>query len=74
MRQYPTWLGVDGTAYAIVSAKDVAASEARWWIDVLPEQGDYVCGPSSPSRLHMLPAKKCVAGDNEMPTRAFVCR
>lgn len=54
-----TWNGADGTEYKIVFAREVRHDQPRWWIDSPNvEEGDTMCGPATPARLHLIPASK----------------
>lgn len=57
MRRGDTWIGIDGTAYVVVSVKEVAEEEPRWWIDYREVQmrAVHYSGPESPQELHHLP-------------------
>ena len=60
-----TWTGIDGTVYRIVSAVAVKANQPRWWLDIVPDDGDILAGPIKPSRLHRYPMG--VTGRTNLP-------
>jgi hypothetical protein len=67
VRRGGKWRGADGTDYDVVLPLDVAPNQPRWWIDVPPEPGDRMLGPSSPARLHTYSLAQCELGTTARP-------